>query len=64
MSKDKDSFEALHEKGNRSLLREFTGFLRESRKYWLIPLIVVLLLAGLLIVISGSSIAPFIYPLF
>jgi len=40
-------------------------FLKQRKKFWLIPLIVVLLVFGVLIVFSsGSAIAPFIYTLF
>jgi hypothetical protein len=46
-------------------LRDLFGFLRERKKYWLIPIIMTLLLLGALIVFtSGSAIAPFIYTLF
>jgi len=46
-------------------LRDLWGFLRERKKYWLIPIIMTLLLLGALIVLtSGSAIAPFIYTLF
>ena len=40
-------------------------FMRDRKKYWLAPVIVVLLLIGFLVVIGGSSaVAPFIYTLF
>ena len=45
-------------------MREFVGFLRHNKKYWMAPLIILLVLVGLLIVVAGSSVAPFIYPLF
>ena len=46
-------------------LRDLLGFLKASRKYWLIPLLIMLLLLGALIVFSaGSAVAPFIYSLF
>ena len=46
-------------------LKEFWEFLKERRKYWLIPIIIVLVLFGGLIVLTqGSAIAPFIYTLF
>lgn len=46
-------------------LREFWGFLKTRKKYWLIPLILILLLFGVLIVLTtGTAIAPFIYTLF
>jgi hypothetical protein len=48
-----------------SLAREFLLFLRVRRKYWMVPVIVLTLLAGLLVVFAQSSaIAPFIYTLF
>jgi hypothetical protein len=44
---------------------EFFQFLREEKKYWLAPIIIVFVLFGLLIVFSQSSaVAPFIYTLF
>ena len=46
-------------------LKEFFEFLRERKKYWLLPIIIVLALFGILIVISqGSAVAPFIYTIF
>ena len=46
-------------------LKDLLGFLRTRKKYWLIPIIVILLGFGLLIVLTGgSAIAPFIYTLF
>lgn len=46
-------------------LRDMWGFLRKYRKYWLVPLIIMLLLLGLIIILAGSSaVAPFIYTLF
>ena len=47
------------------VLSEFFQFLRQEKKYWLVPIVVVVMLFGLLIVFSQSSaIAPFIYTLF
>jgi len=47
------------------VLSEFIQFLRQEKKYWLVPIIVVFVLFGLLIVFSQSSaVAPFIYTLF
>lgn len=46
-------------------LKEFWAFLKARKKFWMLPIIVVLLLFGVLIVLtSGSAIAPFIYTLF
>ncbi len=45
--------------------RDFFAYLKERKKWWLIPVIAILLLFGALIVMSsGSAIAPFIYTLF
>lgn len=47
------------------LLKEFWEFLRVRKKWWLAPIVVVLLLLGTLIVLTqGSAVAPFIYTLF
>jgi hypothetical protein len=46
-------------------LKDLWGFLRVRKKYWMLPLIIVLLLFGVLIVLTtGTAIAPFIYTLF
>ena len=46
-------------------LKDLWGFLKTRKKYWMLPAILVLLLLGLLIVLSsGSAIAPFIYTIF
>ncbi len=46
-------------------LKDLWGFLSERKKFWLLPVVLVLLLFGVLIVLtSGSAIAPFIYTLF
>jgi hypothetical protein len=47
------------------LLGDLWGFMKERKKFWLAPIIIVLLLLGALIVFSqGSAVAPFIYTLF
>ena len=46
-------------------LKEFWEFLNERKKYWLLPIIIVLALFGVLIVLcQGSAVAPFIYTIF
>ena len=52
------------EQGSPSLLVEFFSFLKHNKKWWLLPIVVVLILLGLLIVLSGTAVAPFIYTLF
>lgn len=47
------------------LLKDFAGFLGKRKKFWLAPIIIVMLLLGVLVVLaSGSAIAPFIYTIF
>ncbi len=47
------------------LIRDLWGFMRERKKFWLAPIVIVLLLiGGLLIFAQGSAIAPFIYTIF
>lgn len=47
------------------LFKDLWGFMKERKKFWLAPIIFVMLLLGLLIVVAqGSAVAPFIYTLF
>jgi len=47
------------------LLQDLWSFMRERKKFWLAPIILVMLLLGVLLVLAqGSAIAPFIYTLF
>ncbi|GIV59972.1 hypothetical protein GQ464_011905 [Rhodocaloribacter litoris] len=51
--------------GKLRILGEFWQFLRVRKKYWLAPILIVLMLLSLLIVLTqGSALAPFIYALF
>jgi hypothetical protein len=46
-------------------LKDFWGFLKERKKFWLLPIMIILLLIGVLVVIGGgSAVAPFNYTLF
>ena len=48
-----------------SFLRELWRYMRARRKYWLIPILLVMVLVGALIVLGqGTAIAPFIYTIF
>lgn len=47
------------------LIKDLWGFMRERKKFWLAPIILVMLLLGVLLVVAqGSAVAPFIYTLF
>jgi hypothetical protein len=48
-----------------SLIKELWAFMRARKKYWLIPILVMMVILGALIVLTkGSVIAPFIYTMF
>ena len=48
-----------------SILKEFWEFLNQRKKYWLMPIVLLLLMLGLLLVLTANSaVAPFIYTLF
>ncbi len=51
-------------KRRRTLPGEFWFFLKHNKKWWLLPIIIVLLLLSLIVLIGGTAIAPFLYPLF
>lgn len=51
--------------GKLRVIREFLDFLRQEKKYWLVPIVLVLLLFGALLIFTQTSpVAPFIYTLF
>ncbi|MCH2126815.1 MAG: DUF5989 family protein [Pirellulaceae bacterium] len=57
----KSAFEQVTEKSNRGVIGEFWDFLKYSKKWWLTPVLIAVLLFGALVIVSGSSIAPLIY---
>jgi hypothetical protein len=44
------------------LIVDFWNFLKHNKKWWLLPIVIVILLFGALVVLSGTGLAPFIYP--
>ena len=57
-------FASQAEQAQPGLLTELWQFLRHSKKWWLTPIVFVLLLLGALIMLTGTAAAPFMYPLF
>jgi drug/metabolite transporter superfamily protein YnfA len=55
---------AAAEHRGESLLSEFWAFLKQNKKWWLLPIVIVMLLLGVLIFLSSTAAAPFIYTLF
>lgn len=66
MSEHKRSaFEKAAESGGRGgFFSELWGFLKTNKKWWLLPILITFLILGLLILISSTGLAPFIYTLF
>jgi hypothetical protein len=59
------SFEELARNQTRpGFLAEFWDFLRHNKKWWLTPIVVIMLMLGALVILSGTASAPFIYTLF
>ncbi len=56
--------EAAAESTDGSLVAELWGFLRHNKKWWLLPILLVLLLVGVLVVLGTTAAGPFIYTLF
>ena len=57
-----ERFAAELEKKSPGFLWELLAFLRYNKRWWLAPIILVLLLLGLLVILSGTAAAPLIYP--
>lgn len=64
MSDTNNEFEEASQEKQGNLLSEFMGFLQQSKKYWLLPLILVMLALAALLILSSTAAAPFIYTLF
>ena len=60
----KTEFEDAGQEKQLSLVQEFVLFVTENKKWWLIPILIVLGLVGLLVVLGSTGAAPFIYTLF
>lgn len=61
---DKNEFEQGGDEQQLSLIQEFAQFIVENKKWWLIPILLSFGLIGLLVVLSSTGAAPFIYTLF
>jgi len=65
VAESKTPFEEAAEQEERlSLPQEFLLFLRHNKKWWLLPILVVLLAVAVLAVLAGTGAAPFIYTVF
>ncbi len=59
-----NEFEQAAQEKPLSLPRQFLLFLRENKKWWLLPILIVLGLVGVLALFAGTGAAPFIYTMF
>ena len=64
MSTEPNEFERAGQESRESIVKEFVYFLATNKKWWLTPILLVLGLVGLLVILSASGAAPFIYTLF
>jgi len=63
--KESSAFEkAAAAHGNNGFFSDLWLFLKTNKKWWLIPILAVFLIAGLLVLLSSTGLAPFIYTLF
>lgn len=60
---DPEKFSRQAEEKPPGIFAEFLDFLVHNKKWWITPIVIVLLLMGLLILLSGTPAAPFIYPI-
>jgi hypothetical protein len=60
----RNDFQRQAEQVAPGLVSEFFDFVLHNKKWWMIPIVVSLLILGLLVLLSGSGVAPFIYTLF
>ena len=64
MEKQK-TFQEISEKlEHRGLMKDVMFYIKESKKWWLLPFILVFILMGIFIFLSGTGVAPFVYTLF
>ena len=56
--------QAAKSQANRSVVSEFWLFLNQTKKWWLVPIVVILAAFAVLMALSGTAAAPFIYTLF
>lgn len=57
-------FAALGQQRRNTMVGEFLLFLRQNKKWWMLPILLVLALLTALVLLSGSGAAPFIYTIF
>jgi hypothetical protein len=64
MSDERNEFEKASGARQTGIATEFINFMLANKKFWLLPLILIMLALGLLFLLGGTAAAPFIYTLF
>ena len=64
MPQDQDEFSREAEADRVGLAAEFWDFLKHNKKWWLLPILLVMVAIGVIIALGATGAAPFIYPLF
>jgi hypothetical protein len=64
MSRSREEFQKEALKSRSSFVSELVGFIANTKKWWLLPIVVCMILLALLVFFSGSGAAPFIYTIF
>jgi hypothetical protein len=64
MSGSRTAFEEASKGRRVSLAAEFYDFLKDNKKWWLLPILLVMALLGVLVFLGGSGAAPFLYTVF
>ena len=59
-----DEFRDASTRSRTNIVREFWDFLKHSKKWWMLPILVLLGILSLLVVLGQFGLAPFVYPLF
>jgi len=62
--KESEFARASKESDNIGFVSEFVGFLKDNKKWWLAPIIILMLLFGLLTILAATGAAPWVYTLF
>ena len=63
-SNDADRLEKLAARAQPGIAAELFGFLRENKKWWLLPILLMIGVFGLLVILASTGVAPFIYTMF
>ncbi len=63
-SDDRERFERLASQDQPGIVAEFYEFLRDNKKWWLVPILVVIATFGIFAALAGTGVAPFIYTMF